>query len=234
MSQAMAGARSTHDRLMRTLQDVDDDDARAPSLLPGWSRGHLLTHIARNADSHVRVLEGAIRGEVVEQYVGGYEGRAADIEAGARRPAAELVADVDTSARALFDLWDEVPRQVWDESRVALGDGKPAWISPFSRWRETEIHHVDLALGYEIGDWPLDFVAVVLPSASATIEGRLPPDTSVEVRADDLDFTARAGTSAIDPARTQAPARALLAWIAGRLPADSERRLGLPHLLPWL
>jgi len=29
---------------------LSDDDTRAPSELPGWSRGHTLSHIARNAD----------------------------------------------------------------------------------------------------------------------------------------------------------------------------------------
>ncbi|MET0910545.1 MAG: maleylpyruvate isomerase N-terminal domain-containing protein, partial [Ilumatobacteraceae bacterium] len=46
-------------------------DAELPSLLPGWTRGHVLTHIARNADSFVRLLEAAGRGEVVTQYAGG-------------------------------------------------------------------------------------------------------------------------------------------------------------------
>jgi maleylpyruvate isomerase len=29
-------------------------DVRAPSLLPGWTRGHVLSHIARNADGITR------------------------------------------------------------------------------------------------------------------------------------------------------------------------------------
>ncbi len=37
-------------------------DPTLPSLLPGWTRGHVLTHIARNADSFVRVLEAARSG----------------------------------------------------------------------------------------------------------------------------------------------------------------------------
>ncbi|MFF9641495.1 maleylpyruvate isomerase N-terminal domain-containing protein [Kitasatospora aureofaciens] len=36
--------------LLRTAARLCDADARAPSLLPGWSRGHVLTHLARNAD----------------------------------------------------------------------------------------------------------------------------------------------------------------------------------------
>ena len=70
---------------------LHDEQARAPSLLPGWSVGHVLTHIARNGDSLVWRLEGAAQGELRDQYPGGLEQRRADIEAGAGRPASELV-----------------------------------------------------------------------------------------------------------------------------------------------
>jgi maleylpyruvate isomerase len=31
------------------------------------------------------------------------------------------------------------------------------------RWREVELHHVDLGLGYTPADWPDEFVHLVLP-----------------------------------------------------------------------
>src|SRR5579883_2263142 len=88
-------------RLLETIDGLTDDDARRPSLLPGWSVGHVLTHIARNADGNRRMAEGAARGESLAQYPHGAAGRAADIEAGAGRPAADLIADVRDSAAAL-------------------------------------------------------------------------------------------------------------------------------------
>ena len=57
--------------------------ARRPSLLPGWSVGHVLTHLARNGDSVVWRLEGAALGELRDQYPGGLEQRREDIDAGA-------------------------------------------------------------------------------------------------------------------------------------------------------
>lgn len=230
MQDAMAGARATHTRLMRTLEGLDPAHVAEPSRLPGWSRGHLLTHIARNADSHVRVLEAAVRGEVVEQYVGGKEGRATAIEAGARRSPADLIADIDTSARTLFELWDEVPGRVWDDGWVPLSGGKPAWIVPYSRWRETEIHHVDLDLGYEIEDWPIEFVAVALLEAPSSLENRLRGDSAPDVEAEDLDFELGSGAGS----RVKAPARVVLAWLTGRLPEDDRRAAGLPSLSPWM
>ncbi|HEV3353003.1 MAG TPA: maleylpyruvate isomerase N-terminal domain-containing protein, partial [Acidimicrobiales bacterium] len=76
-----------HRRLIERIRDLSDDEARKPSLLPDWSVGHVLTHLARNADSHVRRADAAVAGVVVDQYPGGYDSRAAEIEAGASRPA---------------------------------------------------------------------------------------------------------------------------------------------------
>jgi maleylpyruvate isomerase len=154
-----------HARLLERVRDLDDEIARRPSRLPGWSVGHVLTHVARNADSVVRRLAAAVGGELVEQYVGGSEGRAAAIEEGAGRAAAELVEDVRATSEAVDRLCLEVPESVWD--REVLVYGGPKRISTprlvFTRWREVEIHHVDLGLGYEPGDWPPSLVDRLLP-----------------------------------------------------------------------
>ena len=78
--------------LLADIDNLDDAAARGASLLPHWTRGHVLTHLARSADSHTGIFLAARRGEVVAQYPGGAAQRAGDIEAGAGRPAAELVA----------------------------------------------------------------------------------------------------------------------------------------------
>ena len=99
------GAAAAHARLVADLATLTDEQAAQPSLLPGWSVAHVLTHIARNADSHVLMLEAAIRGEVGAQYPGGVDQRNADIEAGAGRPAAALLADVVASNIRLEASW---------------------------------------------------------------------------------------------------------------------------------
>lgn len=136
--------------------------------------GHVLTHVARNAESHVRMLEGALRGEHLEQYAGGYEQRAADIEAGANRPAAVLVDDVRRTAEQLEETWDGMTAEAWDGHGLARGRPWPCRELPFHRWREVEIHHVDLGLGYEVTQWPEAYVARELPRALATLPYRLP------------------------------------------------------------
>src|SRR5581483_10528514 len=96
----MAACQLSHRRLRHTLGRLDDGDEARASRLPDWTVGHVLTHLARNAESHIRILDGALTGEHLEQYPGGVDQRAADISAGAGRPAMQLVDDVvDTFAR---------------------------------------------------------------------------------------------------------------------------------------
>ncbi len=185
----IAGGRGAHQRLFSTLDGLDDETARRPSRLSGWNVGHVLTHLARNADSHVRMLEGASRGEALEQYAGGYEQRAADIEAGAGRRADVLRADVRSAAVRLEEAWTAAPTEAWDGHGLARGRRWECRDLPFHRLREVELHHVDLGLGYEITDWPDGYVARELPEALAKLADRVP------------DANAR---------------RRLLAWIVGR------------------
>jgi len=130
------------------LVGLRDEQARAPSLLAGWSVGHVLTHLARNADSVVWRLEGAARGEVRDQYPGGLAQRRADIEAGAGRTAAELVADVARTSAAVEAVPAGLPTAAWDApSRTSRGVVEPPRDALFSRWREVVVHHGDLGLG---------------------------------------------------------------------------------------
>jgi maleylpyruvate isomerase len=130
------------------LLGLDDATARSPSLLPEWSVGHVLTHIARNADSVVWRLEGASVGEVRDQYPGGLEQRRDEIEAGSGRPAHELVADVRASSAAVARVVRSLPDHAWDApTRTARGVVEPSRDAVFSRWREVVVHHGDLGLG---------------------------------------------------------------------------------------
>ena len=43
-------------RLLASAAALSDEQLRGPSLLPGWSRGHVLSHIARNADGLSNLL----------------------------------------------------------------------------------------------------------------------------------------------------------------------------------
>jgi maleylpyruvate isomerase len=164
-------------RLLATLAGLDDATARRPSRLPDWTVGHVVTHLARNADSHVRMLEGAVAGMVADQYERGLAGRAADIAAGAGRPAPELIADLGQAIDDLDAMWGRVPPEVWATGHGRMGNGElcPCSEMPFRRWREVEIHRVDLGLGPWPADWPDAYVELELPKALAQLPDRLSP-----------------------------------------------------------
>ena len=151
-------------RLREAVVGLSDADVREPSLLPGWSVAHVLTHFARNADSVLRRLDGARRGEIVDQYAGGAAARAAEIEEGADRSAAELVADVMATADAIDEAWASFPADRWDRlGRTVYGDELPVATLPFGRAREVEVHLVDLGRGYSPADWPPELAERWLP-----------------------------------------------------------------------
>jgi len=156
----LAGLAASHRGLVEMLTDLERRgalDPAAPSLLPGWTVGHVLTHLARNADSVTRALEAAERGHVVERYPGGTATRTAEIEAGHDRPADVLVADVRDSTARLDAALDAHRR--WDGHCIEP-DGRQLRVSDLVllRWREVEVHRADLGLGYGPADWPTAYV----------------------------------------------------------------------------
>jgi maleylpyruvate isomerase len=172
----IAGCVASHAALLADIDGLTDDEARGPCALPGWSVGHLLTHLARNADSVVRRLEGAARGEVLDQYQGGLTGRATDIETGAHRPAAELVTDVASSAAAVERVMAGLPPSAWDgRSLTALGVEEASRDAVFSRWREVAVHRGDLGLRPGPVPLPPHLVEAWLPQELARLSTRTDP-----------------------------------------------------------
>lgn len=222
--------RASHARLAEALAGLTDAQARKASALPGWSVGHVLTHLSRNADSHVRMLEAAAAGEVADQYAGGAAGRAADIEAGAGRPAAELVADVVASADRLEAEWEATTEQTWATGRGRATSGVwPLAELPFRRWREVELHHVDLGLAYRPGDWPEGYVEAEWAHALAELSGRLGPGTALALKATDTGGRWVVPLGGAEPTPLVGERRALLAWLVGRAPAPALA----PAIAPW-
>jgi maleylpyruvate isomerase len=173
IARSVAGCRQAQATLLHRVSSLTDEQARQPCLLPGWSVGHLLTHIARNADSLVRRFEGALRGEIVDQYVGGPAGRQTEIEAGAGRSGAELTDDIRRTNADVDEICGRMPREAWSRlTRSVTGTEAPASYVLLSRWREVEVHHVDLGLGYTPADWPAELMAACLPGVLATLPRR--------------------------------------------------------------
>ena len=162
----LAALGESTDRLHGSISGLDEEQARQPSLLPGWTVGHVLTHLARNAEGMLRLVDWALTGVPSPMYASA-EARNADIEAGAGRPASALVEDVHRSSAGLAAALDRLGDAPVDARDRLLLFGPPrpgaepdtaAYALPYARRRELEIHHVDLGLGYSPADWPADFV----------------------------------------------------------------------------
>lgn len=143
-----------HATLVERLRSIDPVDPSAPSRLPDWTIGHVLTHIARNADSARSMLAGQ------PQYPHGRDGRNADIEAGASRSWAELVDDVELTAAAVDEAFAQ--RAEWEGTVETITGSRPTGMVPFLRLREVLIHRIDLGLGFEFSELPARYLRVEL------------------------------------------------------------------------
>lgn len=205
--EVLAGLGESTARLVDALRSTDGDPTR-PSLLPDWTLAHVLTHLARNADSFTRVLGPAARGELVERYPGGRDGRNSDIGAGVGRSWDELVDDVTVSAERLGETFASFER--WDGFGIEP-DGVERRVDryPMLRWREVEVHWSDLGIGHRFEDWPAGYIRRDLRLMSMLGASRL-----------------HMGGSLPDAALALAP-HDRLAWLMGRLDVDGLAPAGV-------
>ena len=226
------------DRLLASAAALTDAGAGEPSLLPGWTRGHVLTHVARNGDGLGNLLRWARTGIETPMYAS-REARRADIEAGAGRSAADLAADVRASAIAFAAEAASLPDEAWvAQVQMLVGPPMPALRALDWRLREVEIHHVDLGTGYLPADWPAEFVADNLPEVAASFAGR-DDAPSCLLRPDGSDSSWRIGPGqpGAPPVSVQGSPVGLLAWLIGRDDGAGLRvspdGAALPVLPPW-
>lgn len=217
--------------LSRSLAGLTDQDVGAPSLLPGWTRGHVLTHLARNADGLGNLVSWARTGAETPMYPS-RERRNADIEAGAGRSADDLVADLAEAEARLTAAMDDLDEDQW-QARIRYGSADregPAYLIPWLRRVELEVHHVDLDLDYTKAHWPEDFVEALLGEVAEDYTDRGTDPGFVLVGNDDEGrWTVGAGGPEIS-----GPPPALLGWLLGRsdgtgLHCDGE----LPRMEAW-
>ena len=188
--------------LIAFVEGPDEIDPSVPSLLPGWSIGHVMTHIARNADGMLSMLAGN------PQYPHGLDGRNADIEAGAGRAWPELVVDVASRGEQVIAAVTECAD--WTGQVQMISGERQKMQVPILRQREVEVHRADLGLGYAFTDMPTDYVRRDLRLMGMLWKARKPmgltpvPD----------------GALAVDPATR-------LAWMMGRATIDGVDPAGL-------
>lgn len=205
------------DRLLLAVDSLTDEHLREPSLLPGWTRGHVLAHVARNADGMVNLVAWAVTGEEVPMYAGGRPARDADIEAGAARHIGDVRLDLTDSAERLLQAFADFPDEALGRQvRFSSGATAYGWELPYLRVREVEIHHVDLDSGYSPGDWSPAFAERTLAQLAPLFrdERDCPVATLV---ATDSDGRWEVAADGPELAGTRA---GLVAWLTGRSRGD--------------
>ena len=202
------------DRLLSTVRTLDEGAVAGPSGLPGWTRGHVLTHLARNADGLINLLTWAKTGVETPQYVS-LEQREADIQAGAPRPLGEQLSDLEAASARFAAVADDMPPEAWTATVTwRSGHTNSAANVVWARLSEVEIHHVDLDAGYGPADWPLSFAMRALRQTVDRF-GRRSDPPAVVIRADEVGHDL-AVSAEPDVAVVSGPAYAALAWLIGR------------------
>jgi len=200
------------DRLLATVDGFSDADVRASSGLPDWTRAHVLTHVARNADAMARLAHYARTGEEQAMYPGGPPARNAAIEEGAGRHIGDLRLDLDESAERLLAAFANFDAEAL--GRAVEGSRGASWIGwelPLIRMREVEIHHVDLAAAYTAADWSPGFATRTLDQVAPQFLGR--GDCPVAALHDDAGSSWQVGTSG---PTLSGSTQELAAWLVGR------------------
>ncbi|MFJ8910488.1 maleylpyruvate isomerase N-terminal domain-containing protein [Amycolatopsis sp. NPDC102389] len=225
--------RALHGEWERVVRGLDEEAVHAPSALPGWTRAHLLSHLARNADGLVNLLTWAKSGVETPMYAG-ETARDHDIEKGAYRSAEEIAEDVADSAARFVEVASGMPDEAWPvRVRARQGREIPAEFVLWLRLSETSIHLADLDLGYDfarVADLLGDEFDTVVGNAIGMYGGELPAVLLVaeedgyrhEWRMSEGELTTLTGTRG-----------EVLAWVTGR--GDGSSLDGTAPSLPrWL
>jgi maleylpyruvate isomerase len=217
---------------LRTVDKLSPEDLPIDTVLPGWSRAHVVAHVALHALGASRALTGLVHERALPMY-DSQEQRDADIDATAKLPPDELrelsfdaCGRFKAACEAIHETGQESGRHYWDETIERIPGGNKFSASGLvdARWREVEIHHADLGAGYEPGHWSPDFTAYIFDQAVHDRGGQ----ENLLLRTPTGDVPVGEGTGQT----IEGQPAALAYWLLGRhsghgLPGD------IPTLGPW-
>jgi maleylpyruvate isomerase len=205
----MTDVEAATERLLRTAEGLDPLTVGKPSALPGWTVGHVLTHVARNADAYTNLLTGARTGEEIPGYASP-QARIEGIEAGAGRPLREQIVDLREAHERFADAAAAMPAEAWTVHLPSTGQSAAA--VPWARLREVEVHHVDLGAEYSPADWSDAFALRLLREVAGGFD---PAQLRLVLRPYGIDHPILLGGDPDAPV-VGGPTRSIAAWLTGR------------------
>jgi maleylpyruvate isomerase len=222
------------DRLLQTVRDLEDEDLREPSACPGWTRAHVLAHVARNADAMTNLVTWAGTGRRTPMYPSAAE-RDRGIAEGAAHTVADLEVDLEASDERFLVACAQAPEGV-SAAQVELLSGRPlaGRDIPWHRLKEVVVHHVDLRAGFTFADVEAPTLVRLLDDTVRALDAREDvPGLRLDAWDVERDWVVGDGATGVT-----GTAADLVGWLTGRtngagLILDGPPGRELPALPPW-
>ncbi|NWL10431.1 maleylpyruvate isomerase [Paenarthrobacter nitroguajacolicus] len=202
----------------RKLNELTDAELDGGTLLPGWTRRHVVAHVGYNARAIARLVEWAATGVETPMYPSP-EARNQEIDFGATLSPIALRNLFDHSAVHLSVEWRDLPDASWsNEVRTAQGRTVPATETVWMRTREVWVHAVDLDNGASFNDIPSTVLERLLGDITGAWKAR-GTDAGLLIKVtggkDVADLTF-GDTSATNPSVVTGTLPAVVEWATGR------------------
>ncbi len=229
----LAGVHTSSQSFTRTVDALTNEELAAPSLLPGWTRAHVVAHVALNAQVMAAAIRGLVRDNPLPMYESDEQRDQEIKELAGAEPSElrerQLVATTEFSDAVA--MLDDSHRSGWID-RLPSGPAWPISTVVPTRRRELEVHHVDLDTSYARSKWPDDFVVELLDAVTVDHVTSGP----FRVRATDLGREWSVGeVGELGDLTVMGSGADLGWWLTGRGPGqglacDADQ---LPSLGPW-
>ncbi|MEI5005805.1 maleylpyruvate isomerase family mycothiol-dependent enzyme [Micrococcus yunnanensis] len=201
----------------RKVNELTDDELDGPSLLPGWSRRHVIAHVGYNARAITRLVQWATTGAETPMY-SSPAARNEEIAYGATLPARALRHLNDHAAVSLNVEWRDTPEEAWHhEVKTAQGRTVPLTETVWMRTREVWLHAVDLANGARFSDLPSEVLTRLLGDITGYWAAK-GTDAGLRIQVTDVPELGELGAGAGQEAGLQVRGdlAAVTQWASGR------------------
>lgn len=227
----------------RKLGELSDAEFDEPSLLPGWSRRHLIAHVGYNARALTRLVQWANTGVETPMYESP-TARDAEIDFGSTLPVRALRHLIEHAAISLDVEWRDSSDEAWEAIvRTAQGREVPARETVWMRTREVWLHAIDLDNGARMSDIPAPVLTRLLSDITGAWRAR-GTDAGIVVAVEGTDDRlGGAGVADGDPADAgdrdgtvvSGSLPDLVRWASGRGDAGVRTSTGEPVTAPrWI